>query len=60
MQRCLQDAKEIGGGAIWLGVWEKNERALDFYKRWGFRVKGAYTIELGKDRQTDLLMERDI
>lgn len=60
MQRCLQEAKEKGGGAIWLGVWEKNERALDFYKRWGFRVKGSYTFKLGKDMQTDLLMERDI
>ena len=60
MQRCLREATERGYGSMWLGVWEKNQRALAFYKRWEFEVKGSYTFMLGKDEQTDLLMERVI
>lgn len=60
MQRCLQEAAKEGYGSMWLGVWEKNQRALAFYERWGFEVKGSYTFILGKDEQTDLLMERHI
>lgn len=60
MQRCLHEAIDKGHGSMWLGVWEKNQRALAFYERWGFEVKGSYTFMLGKDEQTDLLMEREI
>lgn len=41
---------------IWLGVWEHNPKAIEFYKRWGFEVYGSHIFRLGTDDQTDLLM----
>src|SRR5699024_8180702 len=38
---------------IWLGVWERNARAIAFYSRWGFTDVGSQFFQLGADRQTD-------
>jgi ribosomal protein S18 acetylase RimI-like enzyme len=38
-------------------VWEKNPRAIDFYKKWGFKEVGAHIFPLGDDPQRDLIME---
>ncbi len=56
MQACLAEARARGFGTVWLGVWEKNHRALRFYRRWGFRKVGAHTFVLGKDVQQDQVM----
>ena len=45
---------------IWLGVWEKNEKALRFYKRNGFYPIGAHVFMIGDDEQTDYLMRKDL
>ena len=45
---------------IWLGVWEKNEKALQFYKKNGFYIIGKHSFFMGDDEQTDYLMRRDI
>ena len=42
---------------VWLGVWEKNERALRFYQKNGFVAFDAHTFVLGSDAQTDILMK---
>ena len=42
--------------SIWLGVWEKNERAILFYQKHGFQQYGQHLFMLGNDAQTDLLM----
>ena len=44
--------------AIWLGVWEENNKAIAFYKRHGFEVFGSHPFKLGGDLQRDLLMKR--
>jgi diamine N-acetyltransferase len=39
---------------IWLGVWEHNEKAKDFYKKFGFEDSGAtHPFPIGKTPQTD-------
>lgn len=43
---------------VWLGVWERNARAIAFYRTWGFVDVGNHIFVLGKDRQTDRLMWR--
>ena len=58
MARCVEDARNAGHDAIWLGVWERNARAIRFYERWGFRRVGAHVFVVGKDPQNDLLMRR--
>jgi ribosomal protein S18 acetylase RimI-like enzyme len=60
MQRCLQLAQERGKQIIWLGVWEKNQRAIDFYTRWGFERFGEHEFVLGDDVQIDWLMKRSV
>lgn len=45
---------------LWLGVWEHNHKALNFYTRWGFQTFGSHVFTLGNDDQTDLLMQLDL
>ena len=63
-QILLNKAIEIGKKKnlefLWLGVWEKNHRAIKFYEKNGFKVFGKHKFVLGKDVQTDLLMKLKI
>ena len=56
MERCIDLARSADKQVIWLGVWEKNQRAIDFYQRWGFEKFGEHVFMLGDDAQTDWLM----
>ena len=60
MEACLDYARNNGYEMIWLGVWEKNHRAIQFYEKWGFTVFGSHLFMLGSDAQTDLLMGRKV
>ncbi len=43
---------------VWLGVWEKNERAIAFYTKWGFEKFATHDFPLGSDVQCDWLMKK--
>lgn len=43
---------------LWLGVWERNYNAIDFYKQNNFQEFGKHTFRLGQDLQTDILMQK--
>jgi diamine N-acetyltransferase len=60
MQRCIDDAIARGKHTIWLGVWERNTRAIAFYQRWGFTDAGTLSFMLGRDQQTDRVMVRSV
>ena len=45
---------------IWLGVWEKNYRALYFYRKNGFIKFGEHFFTMGDDKQVDYLMRLDL
>ena len=60
MQASIDIAKEKAKNVIWLGVWEKNERAIEFYTRWGFQKFGETDFLLGDDIQKDWLMKKEI
>lgn len=57
MQAAIDEAKQRGCNSIWLGVWEKNPRAINFYKKWGFREVGSHIFTVGGDLQQDLILE---
>lgn len=57
MNECLRIFRERGVQTIWLGVWERNWRAIAFYKKLGFRKVGAQPFLLGKDLQSDDVMQ---
>ena len=56
MERVRREARARGHNGIWLGVWERNERAIAFYRKWGFVEVGSQPFKLGNDLQTDLVM----
>lgn len=60
MQACIDKATEMKKEIIWLGVWEKNIRAISFYKKWGFEKFGEHPFILGDDVQTDWLLKKSI
>lgn len=45
---------------IWLGVWEHNYNAIRLYERVGFNQCGSHDFMLGNDKQTDLLMRKEL
>ncbi len=57
MHGCLERAGGFGCDVIWLDVWERNLRAIGFYRRWGFVEVGTQAFVLGHDVQNDLLMQ---
>jgi ribosomal protein S18 acetylase RimI-like enzyme len=58
MQASINVAKEKAKELLWLGVWEKNQRAIDFYARWGFEKFDETDFLLGNDLQRDWLMRK--
>ena len=52
-----EKATELRATHLWLGVWEHNPRAIRFYEKLGFEPFGTQQFILGKDIQTDILMQ---
>ena len=60
MTAVLAASAERGAETLWLGVWERNPRAIAFYGKSGFADVGSHEFLLGADRQTDRLMARPV
>ncbi|NKI31135.1 GNAT family N-acetyltransferase [Croceivirga thetidis] len=45
---------------LWLGVWEKNKKAIKFYQKNGFVKFGEHPYYIGNDKQTDWLMKKTL
>jgi ribosomal protein S18 acetylase RimI-like enzyme len=58
MQKCIDIAKENNKEIIWLGVFKKNQPAIDFYTKWGFEIFAEHSFLLGNDLQMDWLMRK--
>ena len=53
-------AREAGITTLWLGVWEKNPGAIEFYQKVGFEAFSKHIFRIGNDDQTDILMRKNI
>ena len=60
MATLIIEATRRGAGALFLGVFERNAKALRFYAAQGFREVGAQTFVVGSDPQRDLVLVRDL
>jgi ribosomal protein S18 acetylase RimI-like enzyme len=60
MRASFEAARAAGHRTLWLGVWERNARAITFYERWQFETVGEHVFRLGSDHQTDLIMARAV
>jgi ribosomal protein S18 acetylase RimI-like enzyme len=56
-KKAVEIAKQANLEYVWLGVWEKNERAINFYKKNGFVEFDVHSFQLGNEEQTDILMK---
>ena len=55
--KAIEIAKKKNSDFIWLGVWEENPRAINFYKKNGFIEFDKHIFKLGDDEQTDIMMK---
>ena len=60
MDAAIDAARARGAGTLWLGVWERNPRAVAFYAKYGFTRVGEHTFTLGADAQTDWVLARPL
>jgi diamine N-acetyltransferase len=60
VDRAVEIARRKGKTVVWLGVWERNENAIGFYRKMGFRKAGTHVFVMGGARQTDWIMRRVI
>ncbi|ULT59294.1 GNAT family N-acetyltransferase [Neobacillus drentensis] len=58
--KAMEIAMESNKKKIWLGVWEKNENAIAFYKKMGFVQSGAHSFYMGDEEQIDFIMIKTI
>lgn len=60
MRECMEESRRCGHKAMWLQVWERNERAIACYRKWGFDCIGTTTKKLGASIGKDWIMVRKI
>ena len=60
MQAVEDAACARGARTLWLGVWERNARAMAFYQKTGFTDVGSHVFMLGTDPQTDRILARSV
>ncbi|WP_290489868.1 MULTISPECIES: GNAT family N-acetyltransferase [unclassified Aerococcus] len=60
IQTAEEIARELGVNGMWLGVWEHNQRALNFYSKMGFRHISQHSFFMADDEQIDLIYYKDL
>ena len=60
MAYAVAQAVKQGKKYVWLGVWEKNAKAIRFYQKNGFYEIGTHSFVMGEDVQTDYVMRKDL
>lgn len=60
MNVCEKQARQLGYSKFWLGVWEKNFKALKFYQKQGFEKISSHDFVMGSETQTDFILMKVI
>jgi ribosomal protein S18 acetylase RimI-like enzyme len=60
VSRVEEEARRQGFENLWLGVYEKNYRAIEVYERLGFQRVGTHEFVTGKEVQMDLIMLKSL
>ncbi len=56
--KACETAANLNKSYLWLGVWEENHKALQFYMKNGFVEFDKHIFRLGNEEQTDLMMKK--
>lgn len=59
-QKAIEIANQKKLDYLWLGVWEENPNAIQFYEKIGFKAFDKHVFMLGEDEQTDIMMKQDL
>lgn len=57
LEKVVELAKTLEKQLIWLGVWEHNLKAIQFYQRFGFQKFDEHVYPVGDDSQIDWMMQ---
>ncbi|MCB0820060.1 MAG: GNAT family N-acetyltransferase, partial [Bacteroidetes bacterium] len=60
LEKAIELANSQNSEFVWLGVWEKNHKAIRFYEKNGFKPFDKHIFRLGEDEQTDIMMKLDL
>jgi ribosomal protein S18 acetylase RimI-like enzyme len=60
LKKAIEIAVQNNMEYVWLGVWEKNSKAISFYQKHGFIEISAHAFMMGTEEQTDLMMKRSL
>jgi diamine N-acetyltransferase len=60
LNKAMEIAMEQNKKQFWLGVWEKNENAIAFYKKMGFVQTGVHSFYMGDEEQFDFIMSKTL
>lgn len=60
MNKSIDTARAREKAYIWLGVWERNNKAISFYKKCGFYETGTHSFFMGREEQTDFIMRKNL
>ncbi len=60
MEACMAVARDRGARTLWLGVWERNPRALAFYARQGFVDVGFHHFHVGSQVDVDRILVKNL
>ncbi len=60
MNLGIKKARELNKDFVWLGVWEINQAAIEFYKKNGFTKAGEHSFRMGDEIQNDYIMRKEI
>jgi diamine N-acetyltransferase len=56
MRKSISTARQFNARSMWLGVYDKNTRAREFYKQWGFADVGTKDFLFGGKLYADPVM----
>jgi len=60
LQKAVAVARELKKDSIWLAVWEENNNAIEFYKKYHFEQITTISFILGESPFTGLVLQKKI
>lgn len=60
MEFAIEKGRTLKRKYLWLGVFEENLRAQNFYRKYGLTAFSDHTFMMGKSAQRDVLMKMDL
>lgn len=60
LKNACQESASLNFNMLWLAVWQKNERALAFYKKAGFEIFGVQEFTVGTIINNDFVLKLNL